>query len=179
VPLTKYSGAPLRSLEREQETIKYKQVYKGIVPDSIADLVYGRPSGVQTFKESVFFEIKALQQRTIPPSTSKHQVTGYLDVMRRAPSAQAGVPPALYFLTTADVKGVGFKTRLRATSRRIWLEHAIACEVQNSFNPQNPQIGPTLQIGSSLVQNPEIFLLTGVLYLPSSPGAPGNLPVRP
>jgi hypothetical protein len=119
---------------------------------------------VQTFKESVFFEIKALQQKTIPPSTSTHQVTGYLDVMRRAPSAQAGVPPALYFLTTGDVKGVGFKTRLRATSRRIWLE---------------PQLGSTLQIGSSLVQNPELFFLTGVLYIPSSPGTAGNLPVRP
>jgi hypothetical protein len=179
VPLTKYKGATLPSLEREQATINYKQVYKGIVPDSIADLFYSRPSGVQTFKESVFFEIKALQRRTISPSTSNHQVTGYLDVMRRAPSAQAGVPPALYFLTTGDVKGVGLKTRLRATRRRIWLEHAIACEVQNSFDPQKPQLGSTLQLGSSLVQNPELFFLTGVLYLPTSPGTPGNLPVRP
>jgi hypothetical protein len=99
--------------------------------------------------------------------------------MRRTPSAQAGVPPALFFLITGDVKGVGFKTRLRATSRRIWLEHAIACEVQNSFNPQKPQLGSTVQLGSSLVQNPELVILTGVLHLPSSPGTPGNLPVIP
>jgi hypothetical protein len=30
VPLTKYRGATLRSLEREQATIRYKQVYRGI-----------------------------------------------------------------------------------------------------------------------------------------------------
>jgi hypothetical protein len=175
-PLPKYRGATLPSLEREVAT---KGAYKGIVPDSISNLFYSRPSGVQVFNRSVFHEIKALQKSTLPPSTSKHQVTGYLDVMRRAPSAQAGVPPALVFLTTSDVKGVGRKTRLRATFRKIWLEHAIACEVPNSFDPTDPRVGSTIQLGPSLVQNPEVIFLTGVLYLPSGSGTPGKLPIRP
>jgi hypothetical protein len=169
-PLQKYRGLTLPSQERDAAT---KGEYKGIVPDSISNLFYSRPSGVQIFNESVFYEIKALKQSTLPPSTSTHQITGYLDVVRRAPSAQAGVPPALIFLTTGDVKGVGFKTRLRATSRRIWLEHAIACEVPNSGSP------PLIQLGPVLIQNPELVILTGVLYVQSGPGTPGNLPICP
>jgi hypothetical protein len=175
-PLPKYRGATLPSPERDVAT---RGVYRGIVPDSISNLIYSRPSGVQIFHRSVFHEIKSLRKSTLPPSTSSHQITGYLDVMRRTPSAQAGVPQALVFLTTGDVKGVGRKTRLRATFRRIWLEHAIACEVPNSTDPADPKVGSTIQLGSSLVQNPEVVFLTGVLYFPSGPGTPGKLPVRP
>jgi hypothetical protein len=175
-PLPKYRGPTLPSAERDTAT---KGEYKGIVPDSISNLYYSRPSGLQVFNRSVFHEIKALKQSTLPPSTSTHQITGYLDVVRRAPSAQAGVPPALIFLTTGDVKGVGNKTRFRANSRRIWLEHAIACEVPDSIDPQAPKLGPAIQIGSALIQNPELIILTSVIYFPSGPGNPGKLPVIP
>jgi hypothetical protein len=161
---------PIASLERARAT---RGKYLSIIPDSISSLLYSTPSGITLYTRSVFHEIKAISKTTLPPSTAQHQVTGYLDVLRNTPSQASGIPATLIFLTSSDVNGVGGTTRLTATARRINLEHAIACELPRTGST------PLLQFGTTTIQNPELFLLTGVLFLPSGPGVTGRMPVLP
>jgi hypothetical protein len=157
----------IRSPERARAT---RGKFLSIIPDSISDLLY---SGTTLYRNSVFREVKAIAKRTLPPSTAQHQVTGYLDVLQSTPSQAAGIPSSLIFLTSSDVNGVGGTTRITATSRRINLEHAIACEI-----PRTGSI-PLLQFGAGTTQNPELFLLTGILFSTSRPGTTGRMPVLP
>jgi hypothetical protein len=160
----------IASLERAQAT---GGRLRSIIPDSISPLLYLASSGVTRYDGSVFHEIKSVAQRTLPPSTADHQVTGYLDTLRRTPSQANGVPSVLDFLTTSDVGGSGNTTRFIATSRRIYVEHAIACEI-----PRTGRI-PLLQFGPEFVQNLELFVVTGILPFKGGPGIKGRMPVLP
>ena len=100
----------------------------------------------------------------MPPSYERYQILGFLDVLGRSPAAAAGENPAIFFLTTSDVRTISSRTVAEATSRRIGVWHSIACEVVPSSG--------NLQIGSFASKNPLVYLRTR--RLPTGYGGPGS-----
>jgi hypothetical protein len=119
----------------------------------------------QTYPDSVFYESKAVKGTLLPPSYERYQILGFLDVLGRSPARAAGENPAIFFLTTSDVRTISSRTAAEATSRRIGVWHSIACEVA--------PLSGDLQMGPFALRNPIAYIRT--LRFPTGYGGPGSI----
>ncbi len=163
------------SSERRDNTLGKKS---WVAPDGMASLVVARNKVVtESYRNSVFYEAKALTNRTItldyppanfaegdtdelPQTYPSYQILGMLDVLRRSEPRKRGsqASPALMFLTTSDVK-IGIDTRARASNYGVGLWHSILCEY--------PQTQPVSRTNPVKLQMSQLVPLNSNLYLNS------------
>jgi hypothetical protein len=143
---------------------------RNVVPDGVLPLIFENlPFGpTETYADSAFYEVKALNGGSLPPSYEDYQILGFLDALSRSDAASAGRIPAIIFLTTADVKQISTATTREAFFKGVGVWHSIACEIPaSSVN--------NLQLGQASLRNPEVYILRLTLPEFIGPGSPGRL----
>lgn len=161
---------PFRSDKRAAKT---GNTIQNVEPDGVLPLVFVNfPAGpTETYPDSVFYEVKALQGGLLPPSYQQYQILGFIDALANSPAKTAGKIPAIIFITSADIRQISNATITEAFFSGVAVWHSIGCEIPGSFNQ--------LQLGEASLRNPAVYLIQLTIPEAIGPGTPGTLFLNP
>jgi hypothetical protein len=181
-PNTTPPGGPIAPRIQFQSKLRRDNTGGGkswVAPDGVSYLKAAENGvEIEQHPNSVFFEAKALNGRTItldyPPanfldgdidepllSKPSYQILGMIDVLSNSSAKRlsAKTSPALMFLTTADVR-IGGDVTSRATNLGVAVWHSILCEY-SSTQPISRLNPAKLQMSSLAPLNTAVYLVGG------------------